>query len=85
MGPTRNTDPDGTITVDASTLQAAAHAATNAWFAMKQSFSLNDFDIKIYNMLRMGCKMVITDCCSRERTTVETHDQFPSRESLLHV
>jgi len=28
MGPTRNTD--GTITFDASTLQAAAHAAWNA-------------------------------------------------------
>lgn len=30
MGPTRNSDSDGTITVDASTLQAAAHAAWNA-------------------------------------------------------
>lgn len=30
MGPTRNTDSAGTIIIDASTLQAAAHAASNA-------------------------------------------------------
>lgn len=33
MGPTRNWDPDGTMSVDASTLQAAAHAAWNACVA----------------------------------------------------
>lgn len=32
-GPTRNWDPDGTMSVDASTLQAAAHAAWNACIA----------------------------------------------------
>ena len=30
MGLTRKTDPDGTTIVDASTLQADAHAASNA-------------------------------------------------------
>lgn len=29
-GPTKNTEPDGTTIADPSTLQAAAHAATNA-------------------------------------------------------
>ena len=47
MGPTRNTDPNGTITVDASTLQAAAHTASNAWLAINPSLSLHDFDIKV--------------------------------------
>lgn len=30
MGPTRNVNSAGTINIDASTLQAAAHAASNA-------------------------------------------------------
>lgn len=33
-GATRKTDPDGTTIVDASTLQAAAHAASNACLAL---------------------------------------------------
>lgn len=32
MGLTKNTDPDGTTIVDASTLQASVHAASNACF-----------------------------------------------------
>lgn len=35
-GWTRKTDPDGTTIVDASTLQAAAHAASNACLTLYQ-------------------------------------------------
>lgn len=34
MGPTRNTEPDGTTMVAPSILQAAAHAASNACIIM---------------------------------------------------
>ena len=36
IGKTKKTDPDGTTIVDASTLQAAAHAASNACLALKE-------------------------------------------------
>lgn len=36
IGKTKKTDPDGTTIVDASTLQAAAHAASNDCLALKE-------------------------------------------------